>query len=58
MSPHDLLDLIRARPFVPFRIFATDGRTHDVRHPDQLLVLLTRVILPLPQQFPANMIGM
>jgi hypothetical protein len=48
MRPHDLLELVRARPFVPFRIHATDGRTYEVRHPDQALVLRTRVILPLP----------
>ena len=48
MSHQDLLDLLRAKPFVPFRIYATDGRTHDIRHPDQALVLRTRVILPLP----------
>ncbi len=33
---------------MPFRIHATDGQTYDVRHPDQALVLRTRVILPLP----------
>ena len=42
MGPQDLFDLLRRRPFVPFRIFATDGRTFDVRHPDQALVLRTR----------------
>jgi hypothetical protein len=47
MGPQDLSDLLRRRPFVPFRIYATDGRTYDVRHPDQALVLRTRVILPL-----------
>ena len=47
MGPHDLLDLLRRRPFVPFRIHAADGAMHDIRHPDQALVLLTRVILPL-----------
>jgi hypothetical protein len=48
MSPNDLLEVLRTRPFVPFRIDATDGRTYEVRHPDQALVLRTRVILPLP----------
>jgi hypothetical protein len=47
MSSQDLIELLRTRPFVPFRIYATDGRTYDVRHPDQALVLRTRVILPL-----------
>jgi len=48
MRPQDLFDLLRARPFKPFRMYATDGRTYDVRHPDQALVLRSRVILPLP----------
>ncbi len=48
MRPQDFFDQLRRRPFVPFRIFATDGRTFDVRHPDQALVLRTRVILPMP----------
>lgn len=47
MSHQDLLELLRAKPFVPFRLYATDGRTYDVRHPDQALVLRTRVILPI-----------
>ena len=48
MRPEDLFELLRTRPFQPFRLFATDGRTYDVRHPDQALVLRSRVILPLP----------
>ncbi len=50
MSPQDFFHLLRKRPFEPFRIFATDGRTYDVRHPDQALVLRSRVILPLPTE--------
>lgn len=47
-SPDGLLGLPRQRPFVPFRLLTTDGRTHDVRHPDQALVLRTRATLPQP----------
>jgi hypothetical protein len=47
MSAQDLLELLRARPFLPVRLYATAGRTYDVRHPDQALVLKTRVVLPL-----------
>jgi hypothetical protein len=50
MGPQDLFDLLRKRPFEPFRIYATDGQTYDVRHPDQALVLRSRVILPLPTE--------
>jgi hypothetical protein len=48
MSPRDLSDLLRKRPFVPFRISSTEGRTHDLRHPDQALVSRTRGLLLLP----------
>ena len=46
MSPHDIREFLRKRPFAPFRLHTTEGRTYDVRHPDQALVLLTRVIVP------------
>lgn len=45
MSPHDLLELLRNQPFTPLRLHTTDGQTYDVRHPDQALVLQTRVVL-------------
>ena len=41
-----LLEFLRVSPFRPFRIHGTDGRSRDVRHPDEALVLRTRVILP------------
>ncbi len=48
MSPQDLLELLRTCPFVPFRLYATDGRSYEVHYPDQALVLRTRVVLPIP----------
>jgi hypothetical protein len=45
MRPEDLLEFLRRRPFEPFRIFATDGRTYDVKHPGQAIVLRSRVVL-------------
>jgi hypothetical protein len=41
----DLLELVRHRPFTPLRVYATDGRTYDIHHPDQMLVLRNRVVL-------------
>jgi hypothetical protein len=43
----ELLDVLRVEPFVPFRIHMTGGKTHDVRHPDQALVLRSAVVLPI-----------
>ncbi len=47
MIAQDLIELLRIRPF---RIHGTDGRVRKVRHPDEALVLRTRVILPLGGQ--------
>ncbi|MBW3542740.1 MAG: hypothetical protein KY476_20955 [Planctomycetes bacterium] len=49
MSPFDLLDLLRKRPFEPFRIYTTEGRIYEIRHPDEALVLVSRVVVPAPR---------
>jgi hypothetical protein len=38
MSPQELEDAVRRRPFVPFRITLTEGSTYDVRHPELCMV--------------------
>lgn len=48
MGSQDLLEWLRTRPFQPVRIDASDGRTYDVRHLDQALILRTQVIHPFP----------
>ena len=45
MRPEDILELVRKRPFGPFRIYLTDGRTFEIFHPDQVLVLRSRITL-------------
>ena len=47
MRAEDLLEMLRTRPFVPFRIHMTDGRTYDIVHPGVVLVLRTRAIIGL-----------
>ena len=34
MRPEDILDLVRRKPFVPFRIHVTDGSVYEIRHPE------------------------
>lgn len=43
MRPDELTELIRVQPFSPLRIHVSDGRTYDVVHPDQIIVLRHRV---------------
>lgn len=45
MRPDDLYEFTRRRPFAAYRIYATDGRTYDIRHPDQVIVLRSRLII-------------
>jgi len=45
MSPHDVREFTLKRPFQPYRICTTDGRTYDIVHPDQALVLRSRVVI-------------
>ena len=38
MHPLQLLDHLRRRPFIPFRLQLADGSTRDVYHPSDLLL--------------------
>jgi hypothetical protein len=48
MAPADILALLRARPFIPFRIVTTEGTTYEVNHPDLVMVGLTATIVGYP----------
>ncbi len=47
MAPTDLLEVIRQRPFSPFRLRLSDGTHHDVYSPDLVMVGVATVILGL-----------
>jgi len=38
MSPHELSEAIKKEPFTPIRLHMSNGRTHDVRHPDDAII--------------------
>jgi hypothetical protein len=38
MTADDLRNLLKTSPFIPFRIYMTDGKILDVRHPDYVLI--------------------
>ncbi len=50
MPPADLLRLLRARPFTPFRIHLDDGRAFEARHPEFVLVGAASAIVATPDQ--------
>ena len=33
MNPQDIADLLQRQPFIPFRLFLSDGNTFDIMRP-------------------------
>ena len=48
MRTSDVLDFVQRRPFQPFRVTLTDGRTYDVLHPELAMVGRSSVVIGLP----------
>jgi hypothetical protein len=45
MNAKDLLEIVRTRPFRPFKVHLSDGRVFEVRHPEQVLVSRSKMIV-------------
>ncbi len=45
MRPEDFRAFLAKKPFQPFRITLTDGRTYEVRHPELAMVGRTSVVI-------------
>ena len=50
MRPEELRGLLRRRPFVPIRLYLTDGMTYDVRHPEMAILTRSTVNIGLEEQ--------
>ena len=48
MSPAEIIELQRERPFPGFRIYISDGASYVVRHPEMMLVTRSRVYIAIP----------
>ncbi len=44
----DVRERLEKRPFEPFRICLTDGRTYDVRHPDLCMLGRSSIYVGVP----------
>jgi hypothetical protein len=49
MRPEDIRDFVQRRPFRPFRITLTDGRTYEVHHPELAMVGRSAVTVGIPR---------
>jgi hypothetical protein len=48
VSPADILQAQRKRPFEPFRIEVSDGSAYEVRHPEMVMVTVGCVVIGIP----------
>jgi hypothetical protein len=48
MPPNDIRRFVTNRPFRPFRLTLTDGRTYEIGHPELAMVGRSTVIVGLP----------
>jgi hypothetical protein len=48
MTRKDLLQRVRQKPFVPFRMVLTEGTAYEVRHPDFVMVGRDSLVVGLP----------
>lgn len=47
MVPSEILEVIRQRPFEPFRLHLSDGSSYEVRNPELCMVGTSTVIIGL-----------
>ena len=47
MRPQQIQAHLRKQPFVPFRLFLSDGSSYDVRHPEMAAVSRAEVVVGL-----------
>jgi hypothetical protein len=52
MPATELLRMLRAQPFVPFRMHVSEGMVYEIRHPEMVIVMAAAAIVAFPD--PAN----
>ncbi|HKI33518.1 MAG TPA: hypothetical protein VKA46_16810 [Gemmataceae bacterium] len=54
MTHEEMQQLLRQKPFQPFRVFVSDGRAYDVRHPRMTLLspVWINIGIPAPDLTP------
>jgi hypothetical protein len=52
MRYDDIRELLDERPFQPFRIFMSDGKTFDILHPEFAFLMKSRLLVGIPAETP------
>lgn len=48
MSPDQIRNHLRREPFLPIRIYMSDGSSYEVRHPEMAMVTRREVVVAIP----------
>jgi hypothetical protein len=54
MTPHALRELLARRPFVPFRLYVSDGRNFEVRRPELVVAGASLIIIGVVRPAVSN----
>ena len=50
MRADEIREHLDAHPFIPLRLFLSDGSSYEIQHPDQALVTTWSVEIGVPEQ--------
>ena len=50
MTVQDYRDLLKAQPFVPFRVILSSGDRYEVRHPELAMIIRNKLLLGIPDK--------
>jgi hypothetical protein len=54
LSPESLRTELHRQPFVPLRMYLTDGKTYDIRHPEMAMITSREVYVGREETSPGS----
>jgi hypothetical protein len=54
MTPESLRAELRRQPFVPLRLYLTDGKTYDLRHPEMAMITSREIYVGREETSPGS----
>jgi hypothetical protein len=54
MNPQEIRRKLHAAPFLPFRVYTSDGKYLDVKHPEMAMLTTTALLVAHPVADPTR----
>jgi len=58
MNTGTVLEFVNQRPFEPFVVRLSNGEKYEVRHPENIMVLKTRLVIGYPEDDRVVQVGL